>query len=296
MKSKKGLSLVLLVIISMLGVLFGSTMSYANDASSNPLYLGITEMDLENNIGYAIGNPNSGGTSNNAAKIWNIVKYSTSTSSDPTEADIYCLKAGIGFQNVDKRATYDVFYDMKTQKAEIQAQNTILEKLVTGQIPLGDGTTISQYSAILAVLDMFYYRDTSTPEEREALLNEALKNMPNYQYKLTDNDIEAVQQAALWYFTNYGEENNKYDMTANSGWLNYTLDGNTYEPLSDYQIGTYEGRQRLEQAEALYKYLIDEAKKIAPSYDNLAEQTNPPAQVNTTKLNSELSDDKYNTI
>ena len=293
MKSKKGLSLVLLVIISMLGVLFGSTMSYANDASSNPLYLGITEMDLENNIGYAIGNPNSGGTSNNAAKIWNIVKYSTSTSSDPTEADIYCLKAGIGFQNVDKRATYDVFYDMKTQKAEIQAQNTILEKLVTGQIPLGDGTTISQYSAILAVLDMFYYRDTSTPEEREALLNEALKNMPNYQYKLTDNDIEAVQQAALWYFTNYGEENNKYDMTANSGWLNYTLDGNTYEPLSDYEIGTYEGRQRLEQAEALYKYLIDEAKKIAPSYDNLAEQTNPPAQVNTTKLNSELSDDKY---
>ena len=293
MKSKKGLSLVLLVIISMLGVLFGSTMSYANDASSNPLYLGITEMDLENNIGYAIGNPNSGGTSNNAAKIWNIVKYSTSTSSDPTEADIYCLKAGIGFQNVDKRATYDVFYDMKTQKAEIQAQNAILEKLVTGQIPLGDGTTISQYSAILAVLDMFYYRDTSTPEEREALLNEALKNMPNYQYKLTDNDIEAVQQAALWYFTNYGEENNKYDMTANSGWLNYTLDGNTYEPLSDYEIGTYEGRQRLEQAEALYKYLIDEAKKIAPSYDNLAEQTNPPAQVNTTKLNSELSDDKY---
>ena len=52
MKSKKGLSLVLLVIISMLGVLFGSTMSYANDASSNPLYLGITEMDLD---GYAIG-------------------------------------------------------------------------------------------------------------------------------------------------------------------------------------------------------------------------------------------------
>ena len=293
MKSKKGLSLVLLVIISMLGVLFGSTMSYANDASSNPLYLGITEMDLENNIGYAIGNPDSGGTSSSAAKIWNIVKYSTSTSSDPTEADIYCLKAGVGFENVDKRATYDVFYDMKTQKADIQAQNAILEKLVTGQISLDGGTTISQYSAILAVLDMFYYRDTSTPQEREALLAEALKNMPNYQYKLTDNDIEAVQQAALWYFTNYGEENNKYDMTANSGWLNYTLDGNTYEPLSDYQIGTYEGRQRQEQAEALYKYLINKAKERAPLYDNLTEQTNPPAQVNTTKLKYETSGDRY---
>ena len=293
MKSKKGLLLVVLVIISMLGVLFGSTMSYANDASSNPLYLGITEMDLENNIGYAIGNPNSGGVTSNAAKIWNIVKYSTETSNDPTEADIYCLKAGIGFRNVDKRATYDVFYDMKTQKSLIRDQNEILQKLVNGQIQLDDGTTISQYSAILAVLDMFYYRDTSTSQEKEALLAEALKNMPNYQYKLTDNDIEAVQQAALWYFTNYGEENNKYDMTQKSGWLNYTLDRNSYEPLSDYEIGTNEGKQRSLQADALYKYLVNEAKKRAPSYDNLTEQTNPPAQVNTTKLSYETSGDRY---
>ena len=295
MKLKKYLILPLLIAILTLSISFGINTVYATDATNNPLYLGITEMDLENNIGYSIGNPSSGGLTSNAAKIWNIVKYSTKDSNDPTEADIYCLKAGIGFQSVGQRATYDVFYDMKTQKDAIKAQNEILQKMVDGKIQKTDGTTINQYSAILAVLDMFYYRETSTQEEREALLDEALVTTKNYQYKLTDNDIEAIQQSALWYFTNYGEENGKYDKTGanNSGWLHYTTDGTTYFPLSDFDLGTGAGRQRLAQAEELYKYFINTAIEKAPSYDNISTQTNPPAKVNTAKLNSEITDNKY---
>ena len=33
----------------------------------------------------------------------------------------------------------------------------------------------------------------------------------NSRYNITDDEIESVQQAALWYFTNYGEENDKYN-------------------------------------------------------------------------------------
>ena len=96
MRTKKGLMLVVLSIIFIISVLSNSLLSYAQTANT-PLYLGITELKLDSNMGYAIGDPNTGATTSNAAKIWNIVKYSTSTSNDPTEANIYCLKAGVGF-------------------------------------------------------------------------------------------------------------------------------------------------------------------------------------------------------
>ena len=57
--------------------------------------------------------------------------------------NIYCLKSGAGFQNVDRRATYDTYYDMKTERATLQTQNQnqILNELATGIITLDDGTT-----------------------------------------------------------------------------------------------------------------------------------------------------------
>ena len=169
MKLKKGLLIVLLVVISMICVLLQPISSYA----ATPLYLGITELKMDSNMGYAIGNPGTAGTTSTAAKIWNIVKYSTETSNDPTEANIYCLKAGVGFTNVSKRATYDVFYDMKKQKQAISEQNDILKKLVEGKIELDNGSVINQYSAILAILDLFYYDKTSTEADKIALLQDA---------------------------------------------------------------------------------------------------------------------------
>ena len=291
MKSKKlSIALVFVLIFFMINILAFSNISYAQNP---PLYLGITELKLESGMGYAIGNPNSGGTTNRGAKIWNVIQYQSETSNTYSENNIYCLKAGVGFTNVDKRAIYDVFYDMKTQKAAIQGQNEILRGLVEGTIELDDGTTISRYSAILAALDLFYYNKTSDEAEREALLQAA--GVPNYTYNLTDDDIEAVQQAALWYFTNYGEEDGKYDLTSpKSGWLNYTTNGTTYTSLSDYNQGTGEGRMRQQQAEILYNYFVRTAKENAPKYDNVGTQpTGAPAQVNTTRLDYEESNGNY---
>ena len=219
MKLKKVLVVIVLAIAFMLNVLLYSNVVYAATAST-PMYLEITELKMDSGMGYAIGDPGTGSTTSTAAKIWNIVKYSTASSNDPTEANIYCVKSGVGFQNTNERATYDIFYDMKSQKSEIQEQNEVLRGLVEGTIELDDGTTISQYSAILASLDLFYYSKTSSEEDRAALLQAA--QVPTYTYNLTDDDIEAVQQAALWYFTNYGEDNGKFDQTSKSGWLNYT--------------------------------------------------------------------------
>ncbi len=282
MKLRKVSGVLAIVAILIFSVLFYSNESYA----AQTLYIGLTELKLDSGMGYAIGNPNDGG-----AKIWNIIQYQSATSNTYSENNIYCLKAGVGFENLDKRATYDTFYDMKTQKDAIRNQNEILRKLVDGTIQLEDGTTINQYSAILAALDLFYYSKTSNEAEREALLHAA--QIPNYTYNLTDDDIEAVQQAALWYFTNYGE-NEIYDQYEGAGWLNYTTTGDSYTSLSDYNLGEREGQQRQLQAETLYKYFIRTVKENAPKYDNVGTQTTgAPAQVNTTSLNYEESNGNY---
>ena len=267
-------SLILMLIISL------NAISLATDSSSNPKYIGITELKSDG-IGYAIGNPSSGGD-----KIWNLIEYQNATSNIYSENNIYCLKAGVGFQNVDKRATYDVFYDMKQEKEDIAKENEILRGLVEGTIELDDGTTISQYSAILAILDMFYYDGVSNEEYKENLLNAAGIYSSAYQYSLTNDDIEAVQQAALWYFTNYGENGNIYDKTGNSGWLYYTENKITYTTLSD--LNRPEGQQRQVQAEVLYKYLIRIAKEKAPEYDNITNAQKAPIQIDTQELDYEI--------
>ena len=279
----KGLKAKIIIILNLiLATILGmSSFSLATDATSNPKYIGITERKVESGFGYAIGNPNSGG-----AKIWNLIEYENSASSAYSENNIYCLKAGVGFENVDKKAMYNVFYDMKTEKTSIAAENSILKNLVEGKIQLDDGTTINQYSAILAILDMFYYDGVSDTEYKENLLNAA--QIGGYQYQLTNDDIEAVQQAALWYFTNYGE-NSIYDQYNQSGWLNYTDNGITYTSLSDYMIGTTnEGRMRQLQAETLYNYFIRQAEAKAPEYDNITNTQKPPIQLDTKTLNYEI--------
>ncbi len=266
-----------LIIATILGL---NTLSLATDANNNPKYIGITELKLESGFGYAIGDPNSGG-----AKIWNLIQYQSETSSSYSENNIYCLKAGVGFENVDKKATYNVFYDMKTEKTSIGRENDILKNLVEGKITLDGGTTINQYSAILAALDLFYFDGVSDISYKQNLLSAATANIYNYQ--LTNDDIESVQQAALWYFTNYGEAA-IYDQYNKSGWLDYTTNGTSYTSLSDYNIGTNEGRMRQTQAENLYNYLIRTAIANAPEYDNLANQTKAPIQLDTKSLNYEI--------
>ncbi len=290
------------------------------------VYMGITElMTNENpNIGYAINTP---GTAN-ASKIWNIVKYASATSEGFTDANVYCVKAGIGFTQTDngtiKRAPYNVNYDMKTERDSIKAQNDILKSLVEANITEKDGTTYNRYDALLAVLDMLYLPKESTAEEKKALLDEVLNyakqpdsGYTDYvelmeSYPLTDDDINAIQQAVIWYFTNYykvdinadkytetTEHETKYDKTEDKGWLNYTLDGTTYKPYSSYKPNGLQeaydaGQSRTYQAEILYNYMIKQAKANANKYTNITTTTSgAPARVDTTTLQSETSGSNY---
>ena len=234
MKTKKillGVSILIIAFIvgSMQNIVFATN-------ATTPLYLGITELrtNSEPNMGYSINNPNAGGK-----YIWNILEYTSSGDNASLKADghknIYCVKAGVGFSDIKKRATYNVFYDMKTEREKIKQQNDVLKSIVEGTIKIDDNTSISKYDALLALGDMLYLTGESSETDKTALLEAAGINADNWDFSLTDDDIGAIQQAAIWYFTNYGEENGKYDKTSDDEtWLYYTLDGNTYTSFSNY--------------------------------------------------------------
>ncbi len=317
----------LVAIIVFITILLTQNMVYAAILpAGQEVYMGITELMTNDNpnIGYAINTPGN----SNAAKIWNIVKYASATSEGFTDANIYCVKAGIGFTETDngtiKRALYNVNYDMKTERDSIKAQNDILKSLVEANITESDGTTYNRYDALLAVLDMLYLPGESTADEKKALLDEVLNyaKQPNSgytsyvelmeSYPLTDDDINAIQQAVIWYFTNYykvdtsstkytetTEHDTKYDKREDKGWLNYTLDGTTYKPYSSYtpnglQETSDAGQARTYQAEVLYNYMIRQAKANASKYTNMTTTTSgQPAKVDTTTLQSETSGSNY---
>lgn len=298
MKQKSLLLTGIILFVMILVSLFPVMSNAAQDGRE--LYLGITELRTNDtpNMGYAIGDPNTNGAEGYGAKIWNIQEHTGPNEGDPVKADgnknIYCVKAGVGFSNTHKSATYNVFYDMKSERDEIATNVPPMQEVVNGTIDTSEGT-INKYDALLALADMLYLIEEDDDTVKEAYLDAAGIQSEAWDMPLTRDDIVAVQQAAIWYFTNYDDTpEGKFDKTDDTGWLNYTLDGSSYTSLSDYKRhDTDEGYQRQQQAEQLYNYLIRTAIKNANNYSSSTTVVEAPAKVNTTILNYEQQDGSY---
>ena len=273
------------VILSMLSIMFVIVlMIIPNKVSAvttltTPMYFGVNEFRGTNpdSFGYAIGNPYDNGDINSivGAKIWQIVKYNGPTDTNSNTGNYYCVRAGVGFSDTNLRAEYNIAYDLKNDKALLAASsNKYLQKIATN----------GYYNNLLALSDLLYLKGVSTDAEKTSLLNSAGIYAEDYTALMTDDDIEAVQQAAVWYYSNHDDVN--FEKVYNNlgedktSWLFYrTLEmsqqGKTYTSLSDYKL-TFnnegkkvgEGKQRQEQAVMLYNYLINTANKNASTYEN----------------------------
>ena len=255
------------IVTSIIFILFLITALLNNEVQATPVnpvvYFGIAEIRTTTQMGYAMGDPAQG-----AEKIWKIVKYSNTNYNDPTEVNAYCIKADQGFSNESAIDIYDVSYNMKTERNTIAEQNDVLKGLVNG----------GQYDNLLALADILYIKDVSTASEREHLLEASGANdiveKSDFngveEYYITDDEIDATQQAAIWYFTNY-QEGGEYDKYGESAWAWYTSnsDNGQYKSLSSYNptnmpyASARAGYYRQQQMAKLYDYLIDTAKSNA---------------------------------
>ena len=258
-KKFRSLSLILITIFAMT-IMIGTKQS---KAATNEKYIGViedryTDESQENTIGYSIGIPGAGGE-----KIIDVVTYSDEAGHNiSSEGNYYCAKAGVGFRNGTVKK-YDLKYNLIEDKDEIlNSSKAHLEGIK------------ENYYKLLALSDLLYLEESNDEETIRRYEQQIGINLDEYETYLTKNDIEAVQQAAIWYFTNNDENlyTDIYNGIVNgdtSAWLYKRENGEeSYSALNNRWNGELDRKQ---QADELFVYLIDKANENAEKYKSIEE-------------------------
>ncbi len=256
MKKLKKVALILIMTIATIMVASIFSMSYAATGSR---YLTIKQLRASG-YGYKALEKN----------IWKICESNSSGTTVNYDHTIYCLKGGPGFgssifgSGAPTVRNYTRYFDMKNP-------STITADYASA-IP---STSSNTYKSLLWLLENVYVAPKSnastevrnTAAEYRELLLEKAGIAGGY---ITDDDIDAVQQLAVWHFTNndeYKVENSSEEGTFEF-WVNAVAnsDGN-YNALSDeIGNGATNGWDRAEECQALYDYLVGTAENMASSY------------------------------
>ena len=185
-------------------------------------------------------------TTVDAKNVWKIADY-TSGSADYSDL-YYCLNAERGFGATQGRMaegatdTYITEYEVNdTNKSSI--------------IGVAGGSLGTNYNKVLWILDNLYiptgntsYKTTSTYKN--------FKTKTGMEYDLTEEQIEVVQQMAIWYFTNNSYE----DPNNNRGELPNLYYNGTQTSNITLTVDEYGERVTLYDAlNSLYKYFITNA-------------------------------------
>ena len=259
--------LAVMISVILLTLILASIFNVTNAATGSK-YLGI-EMLRKSGFGYRAGQNKN---------IWKIVEATDSSGSVISyDSAIYCIKGGPGFGSenyVEEIKHYTQYFDMKDP-----------DSIPSPYIEALPDPNSTEYKALLWLLEHIYVpaSENATSEEitqareyKQQLL-EASYDYDQEQYGLlsdwgylTDDDIEVVQQIAIWHFTNEGDS---YDLGGASKtfelYIN-TVKGQA-DPLaplsSEIGAGAVDGWYRADEAIALYRYLIDTAEAEAGNYE-----------------------------
>ena len=316
MNLKKLIGMLMAIIIILLSIL---TITARTTFAANDSYiLGITNVREPQNgkLGgaYGIGGKSDGANPwyNVDKKIWKIVSYPTMSNNKPDYQNaFYCLRAEKGFTAANGDLTkrnYTVKLDMKTEKNPRYGEDGtiseigVLERLKqVGTFNNPDGTANpnadKEYNKIMWILDNMYLPKQSTEEERIALLTKAgIFSSENDSYigheRITNDDIEVVQQLVLWYFTN-SDSIHYYNETLPTlyfnNWSGSDSKYNSFEDLynvDDKRDGLY----RQEECAKLYKYFLDNAKTKG---DYVSEDAISPLTLDKSRVVLAQEDDNY---
>ncbi len=239
-----------------------------------PIYVSLSKTN-DNGNGYAFDMNPAGGL---GKSIWSMVFSNNADGTNAKHAsNIYCIKAEYGetwASNTSSLAKYNKSYEVPlVGQVEQQTANDVL---------------LGEYkNELLWIMDNLYIQGESNESDLSQYLKNAgiiyeegigysyvpttehdytnIASTSTYSETVTEEDIIAIQQAVIWYYTNYGENNNTYDKKGMANWLQYTNNEllqdttglNKYPQFSSVSIA------RSEHAVVIYNYLINEAKNVA---------------------------------
>ena len=223
----------LVLIMTLISIISISALNVVNAAEGSK-YLTI-KMLRESGYGYKALEKN----------VWKIVETNSSGTTADYSSTIYCLKGGPGFGSSEFGTGnptvrhYTRYFDMK-DPSSIPSPNV-------DALPDVNSNT---YKALLWLLENVYVPESTSAEEyRDILLDNAGLTGTN----LTDDDIDVVQQLAIWHFTNGGDPFDVGDSGNFSLWINQIAGQDSgYNPLGDEKgQGAVDGFYRNEDAKAL---------------------------------------------
>ena len=219
-------------ILSIITITILSLFNFVQAANAGPLYLGI---ELYRNTGYAYRQ--------GQLEIFKILSYTSAdkTSRVSKESTIYCIKGGTGFGSANPSTTGAIAYTNKFDLRNLSAIPSPYKDV----LPTGEN-----YNKLMWVLDHLFIMPENPQEdnktEREAFLSNVIPE--EFYEKLTNDDIDVVQQMAIWYFTNPND--NWHFGNAN---LKIKKAGEEYESIFNID------EDRDDAITALYDYYITSA-------------------------------------
>lgn len=248
-------------------------------AATGSMYLNIK---LLRNSGYGYK------LASNNKNVWKIYETDGNGNDKGLNSTIYCLKGGPGFGSSDyvSGTPQETHY---TQYFNLKDPNSITPNQYKNVLP---DTSSKEYKALLWILDNCYVAPKTNPTTEEAnravqdkknLLNaaaayaEEVSNTDvtiNELNLLTDDDIDAVQQIAVWYYTN--PEGDPYHVTSIDFWLNSVqgTENSTFKSMINFGD---DGWDRANACQALFDYLVQTPQKADFTYtiDNSNVTPNP---------------------
>ena len=264
---KKLKKLVSSILITMLTVATLGSISAVKAASAGPLYLGIVSL---RRAGY--------GYQQEGSKVWKIAEYdSENGKTADLSKTIYCIKGGPGFGSSDMATGGVPTISKYTQKFNLKDLASI-PSTYSKILPTG-----SNYNSLMWLLDNIYIMPaigTDNTTAREEFLK---SKIPNELYGLiTDDDIDAVQQLAIWYFTNPSGDKYHYE-TSNFKINSIANVDSNYASMGD--IFGDDGWDREDAIEALFQYYITNAK----ANSNYKSTNNTTSPIEIVKSNATMT-------
>ena len=264
---KKFKKLVSSILITMLTVATLGSISAVKAASAGPLYLGIVSL---RRAGY--------GYQQEGSKVWKIAEYdSENGKTADLSKTIYCIKGGPGFGSSDMATGGVPTISKYTQKFNLKDLASI-PSTYSKILPTG-----SNYNSLMWLLDNIYIMPaigTDNTTAREEFLK---SKIPNELYELiTDDDIDAVQQLAIWDFTNPSGDKYHYE-TSNFKINSIANVDSNYASMGD--IFGDDGWDREDAIEALFQYYITNAK----ANSNYKSTNNTTSPIEIVKSNATMT-------
>ena len=239
-----------------------NSIAKANSLSSSTAYLGLSS-ERESGESYT-WNMKTDGTP--GAVAWKITKRNSSTDQTKDYSNLYyCLNAeqGFGITNGEMAEGKIDYYDYSTE------MNTNNKELITSKVN-NQNELSANYNKILWILDNSYIPTRSNSYKNSTEYKNLMKKIgvtiENDESDMNEEQIELVQQMAIWYYTN-SSNTQKYHLSSNNlPSLYYKKSGSSqYKQLSSIYYATTEYGEQISgsvlqnKMNVLFKYLINNA-------------------------------------